>query len=281
MAESSPGLEPSRWKKPFALWVIFGGLLYFGLAFLTLIAPALASNPSAILTNIFGLFAIVFAALLFVAAFLSLKGKRWTLVLAAAVSIAFLLLFSSFIVPSLANPADPGFALSISGVPALLLVAIFSILMLLKGRKGTTGVPYLESAKSSGGLLTIAVVGFVIGGLIVGNLAATQITRILAGGGTTAEIRIVPGAMMGPAGGIPAPFSPATFTVSLASGGKVTWFNGDTTQHTVTSNDTGPLDSPLLNAGDTWSFTFTQTGTYLYHCAPHSTSMWGKIVVTP
>ncbi len=279
MAEPATSTRPPFWKKPFALWVIFGGLLYFGLVLLTFLVPFLTSNPGAFFSNIFGVLVLVFIALFVVAAFLSLKGKGWTMALAAAVSIVFLLLFSSFLIPSLTNPADPGFAVAMSGIPALLLVAIFSILMLLKGRKGIVEAKYLASAKSGGGLFVIAVVGFVVGGLVVGNLAATQITRILGGGGQGADIRIVPNAMAGPSGGVPQPFKSATFTI--AAGGTVTWFNADTVQHTVTSNTTGLFDSGLMDPGTYWSHTFTTPGTYEYHCTPHSTTMWGKVVVTP
>lgn len=72
-------------------------------------------------------------------------------------------------------------------------------------------------------------------------------------------------------------FVPAN--VSVEPGTKVTWTNRDTLQHTATSDATGvPIDSPYLNQGDSWSFTFNQNGTYAYHCTPHP-FMTGVVIV--
>lgn len=83
-------------------------------------------------------------------------------------------------------------------------------------------------------------------------------------------------------------FSPSTFTVSLAAGGKVVWANGDYTggsyggsgvTHHLVSNtalfDTGDI-APLSTA----QFVFTTTGTFGYHCSIHP-SMVGTIKVNP
>ncbi len=71
-------------------------------------------------------------------------------------------------------------------------------------------------------------------------------------------------------------FSPATLTIK--AGASVTWTNTTTsTPHTVTSN-TGVFDHPM-SPGDTFSFTFSQPGTYKYHCMIHPT-MTAQIVVT-
>ncbi len=61
-------------------------------------------------------------------------------------------------------------------------------------------------------------------------------------------------------------FSPATITVPV--GTKVTWTNQDPATHTVTS-DTGAFDSKNLTTGGTFSFTFSQAGSFAYHCAIH------------
>jgi plastocyanin len=281
--EASIGVWARIKSKPFAIWLIFGGLVYFGIVLLAFVVPVLISDPAAFLSNPLGAIVLVFIALFLATAFLVLRGRRWSLALAAGVSIFFLLIFSPFFVPSLANPADPSFSLAMTGLPALILVAIFSVLSLVKAKTGLAHVSYLGSPKSSGGLFAIAVVGFVIGGLVVGSVASLTITRLLAGGGQAADIRIVSGAMAGPAGGIKEPFSPTTFTVRV--GGTVTWFNGDTVQHSVTTNATpappAAFDSGLLDPGARWSHTFTVAGTYEYHCTPHAMSMWGKVVVTP
>jgi plastocyanin len=71
-------------------------------------------------------------------------------------------------------------------------------------------------------------------------------------------------------------FSPATLTIKV--GTTVKWTNQDSVAHTVTS-DTGLFDSGDLAAGDTFIFTFTQAGTFAYHCTMHP-SMTATIVVT-
>lgn len=72
-------------------------------------------------------------------------------------------------------------------------------------------------------------------------------------------------------------FSPAD--ISIKTGTKVTWTNQDAVNHTVTENDgkTGPDSSPL-GQGQSYSFTFSQPGTYHYHCSIHS-EMTGTVTV--
>lgn len=72
-------------------------------------------------------------------------------------------------------------------------------------------------------------------------------------------------------------FSPATITVQ--KGSTVTWTNQDSTPHTVTGDDSGNMDSDSLSQGDTYKFTFNETGTFTYHCNFHS-DMTGKVIVT-
>jgi plastocyanin len=67
--------------------------------------------------------------------------------------------------------------------------------------------------------------------------------------------------------------------VTVAAGDTVTWTNSDSAPHTVTSTGGGPLDSPNMQKGDTWSFTFTQAGSYPYYCAVHP-DMKGTVTVT-
>jgi plastocyanin len=72
-------------------------------------------------------------------------------------------------------------------------------------------------------------------------------------------------------------FSPASVTVPV--GGTVTWTNSDAVDHTVTSMGRGPLGSATMNAGGTYSYTFTTAGTYMYYCAVHP-DMMGTVVVS-
>ena len=70
-------------------------------------------------------------------------------------------------------------------------------------------------------------------------------------------------------------FNPTPITVTV--GTTVTWTNNDTVDHTVTSTS-GPtsFDSGVIRPGETFSFTFTEAGTYDYHCTLHS-SMRGQV----
>ena len=70
-------------------------------------------------------------------------------------------------------------------------------------------------------------------------------------------------------------FNPAELTVQ--PGTVVTWTNGDSETHTIESDD-GSFDSPDLDSGATFSFTFNEPGTFPYICGIH-TSMHGTIVV--
>jgi plastocyanin len=70
-------------------------------------------------------------------------------------------------------------------------------------------------------------------------------------------------------------FNPSPLTVPVGS--TVTWTNGDSTAHTTTS-DNGTWDSGALSQGASFSFTFSQAGTYTYHCAIHP-YMSGTIIV--
>ena len=65
--------------------------------------------------------------------------------------------------------------------------------------------------------------------------------------------------------------------VTIKKGGKVTWTNKDSVEHTVTA-DKGEFDSGQLSEGQTFSRTFDTAGTFAYHCTPHP-SMTGTIVV--
>lgn len=82
-------------------------------------------------------------------------------------------------------------------------------------------------------------------------------------------------------------FVPASLTVK--AGTEVTWINKDSTVHDVTSTD-GPavgaaitdlFASEVLNQGDSFSFTFSEPGTYYYQCTIHASmaTMHAKVVV--
>lgn len=103
------------------------------------------------------------------------------------------------------------------------------------------------------------------------------------GGGPEVIVRIIDFAYVGPDG---------SDVVTVKAGTTITWVNEDTAPHTVTGGDPmtpvddRPFDSSgqaegrydMMFQGDTWSFTFTRPGTYVYFCLPH-TFMVATVVV--
>lgn len=72
-------------------------------------------------------------------------------------------------------------------------------------------------------------------------------------------------------------FSPTVLTVSV--GTKVTWTNRDDIPHTVTDADhPKEIRSPPLDTDDSYSRTFTASGTYHYFCSLHP-HMQGVVIV--
>jgi len=72
-----------------------------------------------------------------------------------------------------------------------------------------------------------------------------------------------------------AQYVPATLTVPV--GTIVTWTNKEADIHTVDSYD-GLFVSGPLYLGQTFSYTFTKSGTFNYYCKPHP-DMFGTIIV--
>jgi plastocyanin len=91
------------------------------------------------------------------------------------------------------------------------------------------------------------------------------------GGPTTYHVNIVEGSSSNNWG-----FDPST--VQIGVGDTVAWKNTGTIQHSVTATD-GSFDSGLIAPGATFQHTFTQTGTFKYHCRPHPW-MTGTVVVS-
>lgn len=78
-------------------------------------------------------------------------------------------------------------------------------------------------------------------------------------------------------------FNPSLVRVS--KGSKVTWINDDTTGHFV-NTDSHPahtylpgMNSRSLAKGASYSFTFSESGLYPYHCSAHAATMTGSILV--
>ncbi|MFC1995360.1 cupredoxin family copper-binding protein [Chloroflexota bacterium] len=70
-------------------------------------------------------------------------------------------------------------------------------------------------------------------------------------------------------------FIPDTYNIPV--GAIVVWYNGDSVTHTVTARD-NLFDSGNLSPGDTFQYTFEQSGALEYYCKIHP-SMVGKIII--
>ncbi|MEV6828677.1 cupredoxin family copper-binding protein [Amycolatopsis sp. NPDC051102] len=74
-------------------------------------------------------------------------------------------------------------------------------------------------------------------------------------------------------------YSPAALTVR--AGDTVTWMQHDEAPHdVVTTSAPVALRSPRLSAGQSWSYTFREPGTYSYYCSVHP-DMRATVTVLP
>ena len=73
-------------------------------------------------------------------------------------------------------------------------------------------------------------------------------------------------------------FTPAALTIK--SGDKVTWKNGDDIPHNVMSSDKSAFRSTVMDSEQEFSFTFTIAGSFEYFCALHP-HMKGVVIVAP
>jgi plastocyanin len=123
---------------------------------------------------------------------------------------------------------------------------------------------------------------------------ATNATMTGAGNATNATMTGASGANTGTSVSVVSGSSSLTDTayqpnpIQVSVGNTVSWTNNDSQPHTVTSGSNGQPDnkfnsspnfSPLLNPGQTFSFTFTQAGDYPYFCMLHP-NMVGTVTVS-
>jgi plastocyanin len=103
---------------------------------------------------------------------------------------------------------------------------------------------------------------------------------VVAGSGASGVKVSIPSGAANPAN---APgYAPDKITLVIGVNNTVTWSNDDAAPHTVTSTSTpsgaSSFDSGNMNAGQTFTYTFTVPGTYQYHCVYHSW-MTGTVTV--
>lgn len=162
-------------------------------------------------------------------------------------------------------------------VPALFLALVFSVIGLkrafIPSRLQLRKLPRMIPTSS---VLVFLAVGFILGGITIGTIAAQTELNLAHNNSlvaSPANIIIVQGADNSNNGQF---YSPSTYTVKV--GTTVTWVNHDGSTHTVTSNS-GVFDSGPLPPGASFSYTFTGPGTYRYGCSYHPW-MTGTIIVT-
>ena len=125
---------------------------------------------------------------------------------------------------------------------------------------------------------------------------ATTMSANMTGNATTTMSANMTGNSTGSSGGNSVTISPGSSspsngksfvpdTLTVSKGTTVTWTNGDSTLHTVTSgsaesgNSGTEFDSSYLAAGKTFQHQFSISGTFDYYCTLHP-YMKGKVVVT-
>ena len=75
-------------------------------------------------------------------------------------------------------------------------------------------------------------------------------------------------------------FKPSPDPVTIKAGETVRWTNQDSANHAFAIDDHGDCTTASLAQGATGKITFTQAGTYTYHCTIHSTMKDYTITVT-
>lgn len=117
-------------------------------------------------------------------------------------------------------------------------------------------------------IVSIAAIGyyqFVVAPNLPTSTTTSSSTTTSLVAGHYVNITIPQGAASPPGPG----YAPASVTVVLGKNSTVVWKNTDPAIHTVTAN-TGVFDSGNMNAGDSFTYTFTKAGTYSYRCIYHS-----------
>ena len=271
-AQKTKGATSSR---PFAIWVIAIGLVFSALDLLYGISPDLSKLSSSSDPLLYIMVLFIFLCVL--GSIGTLWQKTWGYVIAGLVSLGFIIGANGLNawIPTLSNPHDYNtFIVADTIVPALVLVAILTILCFANRKKGLNQKTYLTSARSFSGALSVIIVVLAIAGALVGAFSPAS-----SGAATSSvAVSIVDGAFnpFNAAGH----FAPTTITLVMGVNNTVTWTNNDYSIHTVTS-DTGLFNSGLLNNGNSWTYTFTSSGTYGYHCEIHPFMNGTVIVVNP
>src|SRR3989442_4266981 len=226
-------------RRPAHVLVPVLGLVYVGI--LVVIVASFESPPTSA-SNPYPIIADVLAVIELDAAVLIWRGMRSGYVVAAVMSVVFLVLFSGDLGDGLTGFADvPIFLQTITLASVLVLVLVFSILNARVAWRKTTPTTSPKTVPVSTTIAVLAV-GFIVGAAFIGILAAGVESRLLARSGTGADVTIVEGASSHYPGG---PFfSPPNLTAKVRE--TVTWGNKDTVTQTGTSGGKSLLRSRLM-----------------------------------
>jgi len=126
--------------------------------------------------------------------------------------------------------------------------------------------------------VNVGMFGFLV---VLPNLAytgatrATKTTAVIPQSPKLSQVTILKGAATDPSS---QGYSPKTITVVIGVNNTVVWKNDDAIFHTVTATD-GSFNSGTIFAGQSWSHTFTQPGTFTYYFCQYHPWMKGIVVV--
>jgi len=158
--------------------------------------------------------------------------------------------------------------------PALFLALFYSAAGLTKLLRPRGVPPRLARVVPPPSLLVLLAVGFVIGGVTIGMIAAPTELRLSQHlSAVKPDVIILQGAGDSKKG---LSYSPVNYTVTV--GTTVTWLNNDTVTHSIAESN-GLFDSGPLPPDATFNFTFTAPGAYQYSCTYHPW-MVGTITVS-
>lgn len=242
-----------------------------GLAFFAMAGNIAFSHGISVIVVLFAAFGATFLG----TAYLVASRRRGGLLISVGASLLFFVANLPVAPIFLTEPTVfPRFAYAVAAPPVALLSVVSSLLSWRYARAASAEGRPVTRWISVPRFLAFLILGFVIGGIFIGGIAANTESTLIANSGVSANVTVVLGA--GEQGN-PLPYSPSPYTVKV--GASVTWVNKDSTTHTVTSSGSSLFDSGNMAPGATYSFTFTQPGTYQYYCTIHPW-MKGTIVVT-
>src|SRR3989440_11373971 len=164
-------------RRPFHVLVPVVGLIYIGVLIVIIASfespPTSASNPYPIIAD-------VLAVIELAAALLIWRGMRVGHIVAAVMSVVFIVLFPGDLQDGLTGFADvPIFLQTVTLVSVLLLVLVYALLNVRLAYRKTMSTAPTKTVSLSTTFLVLAV-GFIVGAAFIGILAAGVETRLFS-----------------------------------------------------------------------------------------------------